>query len=245
MLVKTLPAQIQLAKDDSGDPEGTFEAIVSTYGVDSIGDRVIPGAFSDTLTAWKDSGSPIPVIWSHQHSDPFSHVGELSQAEERADEGLYVKGLLDLENPTAKQVYKLLKGKRVSQFSFAYDVEDAAENDEGGLDLKALKLFEVGPTLIGMNQETHTLAVKNGAKVGRSLSAKNEKSLRDAVELLTGVLASLGDGESSGTSQQKASTSGPAKDEEPNGAKSEEPSHGVSVDALAAQIGILERSAPR
>lgn len=212
MDLKTLPARVKATGDGA---DGSFEAIVSTYDVDSIRDQVVPGAFADTLTEWKASGNPIPVVWSHRHDDPFAHVGEVTDAAERDGEGLWVKGQLDMDNPTGRQVYKLLKGGRVNQFSFAYDVEDAQELDSGVMELRKLKLYEVGPTLIGMNQATRTLSVKeardlagfaattttNGtsytitipsqAKAGRVLSAKNETDLKAALELITAVLAQL------------------------------------------------------
>lgn len=268
MDVKTLPARVKALGDGT---DGTFEAIVSTYDVDSIRDQVMPGAFADTLTDWKSSGKPIPVIWSHRHDDPFAHVGEVTDAAERDGEGLWVKGQLDLDNPTGRQVYKLLKGGRVNQFSFAYDVEDAQEKDDGVMELKKLKLYEVGPTLIGMNQATRTLAVKDSAttttnaggavtltidgqqiaravKAGRVLSAKNETDLKDAVELIEGVLSQLGapvtdepDEASSTADGKTTATDGATKDDEPNGAKSEESSRGASVDAMAAVLSLHEK----
>jgi hypothetical protein len=89
----------------------------------------------------------------------------VQQAEERDGEGLWVKGLLDLDNPTGRQVYKLLKGGRVTNFSFAYDVIDSEMKDDGINALQELKLYEVGPTLIGCNQSTRTLAVKDNKAV--------------------------------------------------------------------------------
>jgi len=267
MLNKTLPAAVTAGPD--GAPEGTFEALVSTYSVDSIKDQVVPGAFGKTLADWQSSGNPIPIIWSHRHDDPFSHVGEVLQAEERAGQGLWVKGQLDMENPTGRQVYKLLKGGRVSQFSFAYDVEDSETADDGITQLKQLKLYEVGPTLIGMNQATRTLDVKTQPavsttttttlgnasmtiteyKAGRVLSAKNESDLKNAVELIEGVLSQLGvpmadepdDAPKSTTADSKTTANDPAKDEEPSGAKSEEPRRGASVDALAAVISLRSK----
>jgi hypothetical protein len=70
MQIKTLPAEVKTIT--GSDPEGTFEALVSTYAVDSVGDQVQPGAFTKTLADWGSSGSPLPVIWSHQHDDPFA-----------------------------------------------------------------------------------------------------------------------------------------------------------------------------
>jgi HK97 family phage prohead protease len=164
MRTKTFPGRVKAA-GEPGTDEGVFEAIVSVFGnVDSYGDKVMPGAFADTLAEWKSSGNPIPVLWSHMSHDPDYHIGEVLEAEER-DEGLWVKARIDLDEPKSRKVYKLLKGRRVTQFSFAYDVLDAAEVKADGdavYELRKLKLYEVGPCLIGVNQQTELLAVKAG-----------------------------------------------------------------------------------
>lgn len=240
------------AGEDRGLGAGEFEALVSVFGtVDSVGDKVMPGAFSKTLAEWDERGKPIPVIFTHSHSNAFDYIGDVLEAKE-TDEGLWVKGVLDIkdedENPTARQVYRLLKGGRIDNWSFAYDVLDAApekaKNDDGEptdeetgvTELHELKLYEVGPTLIGAHQDTRTLAVKHrdeerkrrtDEKAGRTLSKANEDALRQASALITDVLASI-DGEASQESAQPAT---PAKDETASG-KSQEPTSLSPVDLL-------------
>jgi len=209
MLIKECPALVKAAPDDNGTGQGQFTAIVSVFGnEDSVGDVVIPGAFTQTLAGWKASGNPIPVIWSHDWSDPFSHIGYVLDAEElqpgdnrlpdnlKTNGGLLVTGQLDTDNPKAVQVYRLLKGNRVTQFSFAYDIEEGAlVEDENGIhyELRVLKLHEVGPCLVGANQETELLAVKAnnlaaGVKEGRVLAAKHVTKLKDAHAALGEVI---------------------------------------------------------
>jgi HK97 family phage prohead protease len=182
--VKTARAAIKATGGDAGTDlaEGQFRALVSVFGnVDSTGDKVMPGAFANTLKAWEDKGDPIPVIWSHDWSNPFAHIGHVVKATE-TDDGLEVHGQLDVDgdNPLAAQVYRLMKGRRVTQFSFAYDVldggwgkarrkddheEDDGEDDSGDepedvFELRELALYEVGPCLLGVNQSTDLLDVK-------------------------------------------------------------------------------------
>ena len=224
MRIKSCPVRIKAAGEHEGTDEGTFEAIVAAYNLDSVGDKITPGAFAETLATWKAGGNPIPVLWSHMSHDPDYHIGEVLEAEERP-EGLWVKARLDLdEGSKAAQVYKLLKGRRVTQFSFAYDVEEGAwvdqKDGEGYYELRKLKLYEVGPTLIGANQATELLDVKSSdgatmriavegasasqadelrqaltgamaAKAGRTLSAKNEERVKDIARLAKELLDSL------------------------------------------------------
>lgn len=140
---------------------GEFEALVSVFGnVDHGGDRVVKGAFAKSLAAWQEKGDPIPVIWNHMWENPEAHIGAVKAEDAvETDTGLLVKGRLDLDNPFAAQVYRLLSERRVKEFSFGYKVVNA-ERKERSLDLLELDLFEVGPTLKGMNPATELLAVK-------------------------------------------------------------------------------------
>lgn len=240
--LKTLPARVKAANTTD---DGIVEALVATYDVDSIGDRIVPGAFGKTLQDWADSGNAIPFIWSHQHDDLDAYLGEVLEAKE-TDEGLWVKAQMDMEDPKAAKAFRLIKGGRVRQYSFAYDVPDGGagpdETGAGETALTELKLYEVGPTLIGMNQATRTLVAKrNGSeeKAGRVLSAKNESDLRDAVNLISGVLKQL-ESASSDTSQAKTSEPGPATTKEPNEATVQEPNPATSVTTLAAEIDLIE-----
>jgi uncharacterized protein len=171
--LKNLPVRIKVVSD--GDPDsaeaGTVEAIVSAFGnVDSYGDRMIKGAFTDTLADWRDSGDPIPFIFSHDWQNPLAHVGVVTDAEER-DEGLWVRAQIDRDTEFSRKVYGLLKGRRVREFSFAFDYVDASETDETdehGLpiwDVRAVKLYECGPCLVGANPATELLDVKSETAV--------------------------------------------------------------------------------
>lgn len=248
MKLKNLDVQVKAGPDD-GLAEGEFSAYASVFGnKDSYGDIVQPGAFAATLDEWQKSGNPIPLLFGHRMDDPDYNIGAVKSAVED-EHGLKVTAQLDLESPKAMQTYRLLKGRRINQMSFAYDVIDSEEKDGANL-LKGLKLYEVSVVPIGANQETEILAVKANAsaleaevKAGRVLAQKHIDSLRKAHEALGAVLAAA---ESSNDDQEKASGDVEAKsgatDEEPPAAKSsvpdEEPKQGPSVDDLAAQLRI-------
>ncbi|TPN29379.1 HK97 family phage prohead protease [Mesorhizobium sp. B2-3-3] len=203
MRTKDFTARVKAAGVADGLAEGQFTALVSVFGnEDSVGDVVRPGAFTETLAEWEAKGDPIPVIWAHAWGDPFAHVGTVVKAVETL-QGLEVTGQIDDldSNPTSAQVYRLLKGRRVTQFSFAYDVKEGAwvEDEQhswgGYYELRRLKLHEVGPCLVGANQETELIAAKaaglaRGAKAGRVLSQKNFESLAAAYTAIGEVLDS-------------------------------------------------------
>ncbi|AJT42416.1 HK97 family phage prohead protease [Psychromicrobium lacuslunae] len=246
MLTKNIDAQF---KEVGVSGDGTFEAIVSVFGnIDSYGDVVAKGAFAATLADWATKGDPIPVVWSHDSPDPFSHIGTVTEASE-TDTGLLVKAQLDLDNPKAAQVYKLLKGRRVTQFSFAYSVMDSGPTEIDGVkatELRALKLYEVGPTLVGANQDTELLSVKsellgaiNGVKAGRVLSAKNAELVNNTITALDAAKTALKTLLDAATSDEgKASASQQVTDQEPSPAKSQEPAAQASVDISGLEISL-------
>jgi HK97 family phage prohead protease len=221
MRTKAAPVQLKAGPDD-GLAEGEFTAYASVFGnKDSYGDVVLPGAFANTLAAWKATGNPIPLLFGHNMSDPDYNIGGVLDAVE--DEvGLKVRAQLDLQNPKAAQVYRLLKGRRVNQMSFAYDViaggweqrakdgEDGEQESEDFYALRELKLYEVSVVTIGANQATEILEVKHLAdrtladiKAGRVLSAKNESEIRTAYDSLARVLDALATTDD--TDEEKAS----------------------------------------
>jgi HK97 family phage prohead protease len=262
--MKMADLRVKAAGPEDGLAEGEFIAYASVFGnVDSYGDIVDDTAFDRTLAEWQEKGDTIPVLWGHDMWDPFNNIGGVKEAtivkmdsEEKADgdkPGLKVHAALDLENPTAAQVYRLVKGRRTTKMSFAYAVRDQQDAEDGN-HLKDVDLFEVSVVQVPANEEAEILAVKSAAgrliKAGRVLSAKNETALREARDAISSVLDALdsqsGSGEeedgkaaaAAGTQQPAASEKTAAKpgasDEDPSGDKSsvpgEEPKSGSSVD---------------
>ncbi|WP_396902460.1 HK97 family phage prohead protease [Mycolicibacterium sp.] len=247
MLTKSAQIQVKAGPDD-GLEEGQFVAYASVFGnKDSYGDVVMPGAFAKTLAEWTKSGDQIPVLFGHNMSDPDYNLGGVVSAEEDAV-GLKVTMQLDLENPKALQTYRMLKGRRIRQMSFAYDEIDsgpAVHDGDHVWELRELKLYEVSVVTIGANQETEILAVKSmpsvaeralrDIKAGRVLSAKNEGELRGAHEAIGRVLSAL----DSTSDEEKASGTGPSqKGSEASG--SGEASQESSVDTSALDLLEIE-----
>jgi HK97 family phage prohead protease len=260
MKIKSVPVDPKRVKagPEDGLEEGEFIVYPSTFirKSDSYGDVVAKGAFLDDIEEWKASGNVLPGLYGHRMDDPDYFVAGASD-EGEDDHGWWVRGKFDLENPKAKQVYRLVKGRRLNQLSFAYDVldEGKVELNDGTTanELRKLKRYEFSFVPIGANQDTSVVAVKgiiDGLKAGRVLSAKNETALREARDAIDSVLSSLADEEDGksategGTKDQEkgAQPTGPAKDEEPSGAKSEEPSPTSPADHYLAVISIAERN---
>ena len=237
------------AGPEAGLEDGQFEAYASIFGnIDSYGDVVQPGAFENTLKDWAESGNFLPVLFGHNMADPDYNIGHVIEAKED-DRGLRVIGQLDLESPKGAQVHRMLKGKRISQLSFAYDVIKGSWGQLDGqevYELHEVKIYEVSLVTIGANQETEVLAVKSladalagGLKEGRVLSSKHVDSLRAARDSIDAVLSAA----EVATDQEKASGNAEVKGEDGEDVKPKEPTLSPSARFLAWEALDAELSA--
>lgn len=244
--LKDFRIQVKAGPDD-GLAEGEFTAYASVFGnKDSYGDVVLPGAFEETLAEWKDSGNVLPLLFGHNMSDPDYNIGSVVEAKED-DHGLLTRNQLDLDNPKAVQVYRLLKGRRLSQMSFAYDVLEGAEatkeREDGSKDwyyeLRKLKLYEVSVVPIGANQETEILAVK-AAQAAQRLREENGPLAGVTIEELSKAYDALGAllkrGESAGG---VTGGTGPSKGEAGDPGNLSKASLTARSNVLMAEISLL------
>jgi hypothetical protein len=76
---------------------GEFTAIAAVFGnVDRDGDRIVKGAFADSIEAWNSTGRSVPLHWNHS-SDPDDIIGFVDPGSMvETDRGLVVDGQLDL-----------------------------------------------------------------------------------------------------------------------------------------------------
>lgn len=255
---KNFPMEVKAAGD-----EGSFTALASVFGnVDLVGDKMLPGAFTKTLEDWRTSGDPIPVILSHQHDDPMALIGKADPNDViETDEGLLVRGQLDIsDNPTAKQVHKLMKDRLLKGWSFAYSVpKDGQKRGKDGVnEVSEVKLVETGPTLVGANPEATLQAVKAVAEdpgeeaddlldgiivlaqafIDKESDPKDVATMRAIVERLT-ALASTEDTEDTTSTNQRSAEIEDRKDEEPQVAKSgrQDPLAPIKRDLMLARLG--------
>lgn len=254
--VQVDPKRVKAGPDDDLK-EGEFLVYPSTFTrtPDAYGDVVAKGAFERSIKEWADSGNVLPGLYGHRLDDPdFFVAGATEMGED--EHGWWVKGEFDLESPKGAHVYRLVKGRRLSQLSFAYDVRDEGsvevESGQKANELRDLKVYEFSFVPIGANQDTSVVAVKgilDGIK--GKVSADHVAALTEARDAIDSALSSLdGKGEVAAPAathdQEKASDSHEAKsgasDEEPAAAKSpvsdEEPTATSSVARLAAQAHI-------
>lgn len=172
----------------AGSP-GQYEAYYAVFNnVDLVNDRIIEGAFAKSLQRWKDSGDPIPVIFSHGWDSMDNHIGEVLEAEEvaKADPrlpqelkdlgGLRTKFQLDMDDAYGKKMDRLLGKRRIREGSFAYDIAEGGQRiaKDGVNELVELDLIEVGPTLKGANPATRLLSMGPSTKAAVKIEGSYE-----------------------------------------------------------------------
>ena len=222
MKIKNQPVKFKAGPDD-GLEEGEFIVYPSTFTrqPDSYGDVVAKGAFAETIAEWNASGNSLPGLYGHRLDDPDFFVAGAAEMTED-DHGWRVKG------------------RRLNQLSFAYDVLDEGQVElEDGTkanELRKLKVYEFSFVPIGANQDTSVVAVKSTTdalmadlKTG-TLTQKHIDSLRSAQEAIGVAIAAAE------AYQEKASEQATATTQEPSRATVQEPKSDSSVNSLAATI---------
>jgi HK97 family phage prohead protease len=160
------------------DEKGVFTGYGSVFGnVDSYREIVMPGAFAESLQAWKDSGKLPPVLWQHRSGEP---VGPYLEMEEDTV-GLRVKGQLLVDDvQRAKEARALMAAKAVNGLSIGFVTrEDAYDKVTGIRKLTKLDLWEVSIVTFPANPSAQISGVKSAIDALETL-ADAERYLRDA-----------------------------------------------------------------
>jgi HK97 family phage prohead protease len=232
------------------EERGTFTALASVFGnVDLGGDKMVKGAFKNTLEKWRKSGRSIPVILSHQWDSLTAYVGKADpRAVYEDDRGLMVQGQLFMDKEAGRDVYRLMKEGLLTGWSFGYKVPAGGQKKNGKVnEVTEVDLFEVGPTLVGMNPEAQLQEVKKQAEpdaIVTTLTGLFESKMSDeSKEKVIAAAHQLAESTSSEASEH-------GTNEEPQPAKSrprdalKERSAAAVVDSHADGVGLRKPSPP-
>jgi HK97 family phage prohead protease len=136
---------------------GTFIGYASVYGnVDQQGDIVEKGAFTRTL---QHKENQVVVLYQHDPNKPLG-LGYLEDSEQ----GLIIKGELNLDVQLAKETYALLKQGALKGLSIGYEVvkfDNTYRNKNKIRLLKELKLWEVSLVTFPANPLSNVTSVKS------------------------------------------------------------------------------------
>jgi HK97 family phage prohead protease len=131
----------------------TFEGLSSTYDVDLGGDKVVPGAYKDTLALWKRQGYAIPLVDQHNYSSVRNVLGKMVHAEETS-RGLRSRFRV-VDSPDGHELLARLREGMIDALSIGYSALDSEDTQQDGRKirlLKAIHLYEVSVVVFPMNE---------------------------------------------------------------------------------------------
>lgn len=165
ILFKAMPGQINI-----DEAKGIVECFVAGVGnKDSVGDIVLPGAFSGSLKRRKPR-----VVWGHDWNQPIGKVLEIYEVpasdtrlpgkmKQAGIGGLFARVQFNLRSERGREAFASVAffGEE-QEWSIGYKTLDAVYDNERKANLlREVELYEVSPVLHGANQLTGTISVKS------------------------------------------------------------------------------------
>jgi|TARA_R100001163_G_C5065754_1_gene203789 HK97 family phage prohead protease len=161
----------------TNEVEGKVEAVFSVFNeMDSDGDVVMPNSIK---SGYGDNG--VAMVWAHDWKNPIGR-GVIEQDGDKAT----FKGQFIMDTQAGKDAFNTVKAMGdLQQWSFGYEVLDYEtgtyqKDSETPVDaryLKELNVWEVSPVLVGANQNTFTVGVKENKEDVEEKSEVTEKEL--------------------------------------------------------------------
>lgn len=162
--------------------EGKVEAVFSVFNeIDSDGDVVMPDSIK---SGYGDNG--VAMVWAHDWKNPIGR-GEIVSDDSKA----VFKGQFIMDTQAGRDAFNTVKAMGdLQQWSFGYEVLDSESGSfqKDGQNTQArflndLKVWEVSPVLVGANQNTFTVGVKEKSddsvkeEAGLTLTNETDKLL--------------------------------------------------------------------
>lgn len=135
---------------------GEFEGYGSVFNeIDSYGDQIVPGAFTNSLADHKSRGTLPAMLWQH---DPYRPIGAYTEMKEDS-RGLWVKGKLALDTQFGREAHSLLKMGALNGMSIGYRTREA-DKDNGIRTMREVELWEVSLVTFPANKSARVEGVK-------------------------------------------------------------------------------------
>lgn len=142
------------------DIDGTVSAVFSKFNeIDSDNDVILPNAIK---SGYGDKG--VVMCWGHD----WKHIIGKGKIEQDGEQAIF-KGEFNLNTNAGKEAYETVKAMSdLQQWSFGFEVKDSEmgmfKKDNGEEKevryLKDVKVWEVSPVMVGANQNTYTVSIK-------------------------------------------------------------------------------------
>jgi hypothetical protein len=179
--------EVKFAAEDVDAKTGVFSGYGAVFGnIDSHGDVIQPGAFSETLADWSGKGRlPSMKLMHGTAINPFSGddlpLGVWKSMREDA-RGLFVEGKLSgIETDFGKRIYSLMKDGALAGLSIGYRAKRASRPPAGSQAKRILESVHLGEVSLVDNPS-------NGSSRVTALKAAGEvKTIREFEDFLRDV----------------------------------------------------------
>lgn len=174
---KTLDLGVLEFKALSGDR--TFSCYGNVKGnIDHALDRVVDGAYRDSIASHKAAGTMPKFFWMHNPWD--TPVGVWTAMEEDS-KGLYLEGRFS-NTPKGNELYELYKDNALDSFSIGYRVNDEKWNSSLGCnDLIKVDIREISAVTFACNEESRLVEIKSKLGEGKVLTKAELRALLESV----------------------------------------------------------------
>ena len=174
---KTLDLSVLEFKALSG--ERSFSCYGNVKGnIDHALDRVVDGAYRDSIAAHKAAGTMPKFFWMHDRWD--TPVGVWTAMEEDS-KGLYLEGKF-ANTPKGNELYELYKDNALDSFSIGYRVNDEKWNSSLGCnDLIKVDIREISAVTFACNEESRLVEIKSKLGEGKVLTKAELRALLESV----------------------------------------------------------------
>lgn len=159
--------------------ERTFSCYGNVKGnIDHALDRVVDGAYRDSIAAHKAAGTMPKFFWMHNPWD--TPVGVWTAMEEDS-KGLYLEGKFS-NTPKGNELYELYKDNALDSFSIGYRVNDEKWNNSLGCnDLIKVDIREISAVTFACNEESRLVEIKSKLGEGKVLTKAELRALLESV----------------------------------------------------------------
>ena len=175
----------------TNEVEGKVEAVFSGFNeIDSDGDVVRPNSIK---SGYGDRG--VAMVWAHDWKDVIGR-GQIIQEQDRA----VFKGQFIMDTERGRDAFNTVKAMGdLQQWSFGYEVMESEngtfkKDNEEEVEVRYLnevKVWEVSPVLVGANQNTETVLVKEQSDIEEIKQPTGTRFSTDVDELLIKLSAVL------------------------------------------------------
>jgi len=170
--LKTLDVNSEIKALDGDGNAGVFEGYALTYDVDSVGDRINPGAAQFYPKA--------KILWQHNWDEPIGVI----ESVEPDDRGVKIRARLLVDTvQRAREAYAMLKAGLLDSLSIGFVPEKFKFDDDGTRIIEKLTVYETSIVTFPANENATLTSVKAVPSMQNWPLAERERSWDSAAAI--------------------------------------------------------------